>query len=454
MGRIPKESIKEWFKTGDRPTEEEFSKLIDECYNIDNAATIDDIIKYVASCGFVTLEEFNNMHHEITEEEANRLMDEIDIEGLWTLNINTATYEVTMDGDINAWLTYRDKLGRYAMTNDGKARKLNRDDSSLLEDGSEYDASSVHIMTRFPRLYFTCVNDGDLATITLSESEFTGCKSFDEQWIGSYLGAFVDNALVSRADLSPRHDSSIYYFWKCAQVNGSDWGLSDYRQRQMMMVIYLCEFLSMNSQLNLGLGMTGNGNNWTHTDGSIVGVVVNAKTGATSVLGDHCGKVDFTESGQTANYACHVSLFGVEDPYGWFDEVCQGIYFGNSENESQDGTECFIYEGNRLPTKDELATHPSGIYRQITRLTSGGWIKKLIWDTNLDIIPAELGGSSVDGHGDFYRSNTKGQMMLCGGYAGSGASCGIALSYTQYTLAIIGTSIVSRLAYYGNAEIV
>ena len=78
MERIPKEGIKDWFKTGDRPTEEEFSKLIDECYNIDNAATIDDIIKYVASCGFVTLEEFNNMHHEITEEEANALMDEVD----------------------------------------------------------------------------------------------------------------------------------------------------------------------------------------------------------------------------------------------------------------------------------------------------------------------------------------------------------------------------------------
>ena len=168
MERIPKEGIKDWFKTGDRPTEEEFSKLIDECYNIDNAATIDDIIKYVASCGFVTLEEFNNMHHEITEEEANALMDEVDSEGLRTLNINTATYEVTMDGDANAWQTYRSKLGRYAMTNDGQARKLNRDDSSLLEDGSEYNASSVHIMTRFPRLYFTCVNDGDLVTITLS----------------------------------------------------------------------------------------------------------------------------------------------------------------------------------------------------------------------------------------------------------------------------------------------
>ena len=49
MERIPKENLKKWFEAGDRPTEEEFSKIIDECYNIDNAATIDDIIRYVAS---------------------------------------------------------------------------------------------------------------------------------------------------------------------------------------------------------------------------------------------------------------------------------------------------------------------------------------------------------------------------------------------------------------------
>lgn len=447
MERIPKEGIKDWFKTGDRPTEEEFSKLIDECYNIDNAATIDDIIKYVASCGFVTLEEFNNMHHEITEEEANALMDEVDSEGLWTLNINTATYEVTMDGDANAWQTYRSKLGRYAMTNDGQARKLNRDDSSLLEDGSEYDAASYHIMTRFPKLHYKCVNDGDLVTITLSEKEFNGCKTFEEQWIGSYLGAIVDNALVSRSDLNPTRNKTINDFWNAAQVNGNDWGISDYTQRQIMLVIYLCEFLAMNSQLNLGFGMTGEGTNRNWCD-----VVVNANTGATSVLGDRCGKVDFTESGQTADRACHVSLFGIEDPYGWFSEYVQGIYLGNSKNEGQDGTECFIYEGNRLPTTEELASKPSGIYRKITRIVNTGFIKKLIWGSNLDIIPAELKGNGIDGHGDWYTGHNNPVSFGCD--ASGGECCGLAYSSSSVQWLVVSNQITSRLAYYGNAEIV
>lgn len=365
----------------------------------------------------------------------------------WTLNINTATYEVTMDGDINSWLTYRAKLGRYAMTNDGKARKLNRDDSRLLEDGTEYDAASCNIMTRFPNLYYSVSTNGDVVTITLDEREFINCKSFGDQWIGSYLGTVVSNALVSRADLNPTRSRTIESFWNAAQVNGADWGLSNYHQRQMMMVIYLCEFLSMNSKLNLGLGMTGEGNNWTE-------VVYNAKAGATAVLGDKCGKVNFLESGQSVGGACHVSLFGVEDPYGWFWEFIQGVYFGNSENENQDGTECFIYEGNRMPTSEELSATPSGIYRKITRLTSSGYIKKLLLGTNLDILPATLGGNSVDGHGDYYYANTTGQVLLFGGYASYGALCGLACASSYDAWSDSGSGIGARLAYYGKYDII
>ena len=83
----------------------------------------------------------------------------------WTLNINTSTYAVTMDGDINSWLAYRAKLGRYAMTNDGKARKLHPDNSRLLEDGTSYDASSCHIMARYPNLYYSVSTSGDVVSI-------------------------------------------------------------------------------------------------------------------------------------------------------------------------------------------------------------------------------------------------------------------------------------------------
>ena len=355
----------------------------------------------------------------------------------WTLKINTATYAVTMEGDVNSWLTYRAKLGRYAMTNDGKARKLHRDNSLILEDGTAYDAASCHIMARYPNIYYSVNTSGDVVTITLSEREFFECKSFGDQWIGAYLGTVVSGALVSRADLNPSRSRTIESFWAAAQVNGADWGLSNYRQRQMMMVIYLCEFLSMNSQLNLGLGMTGEGNNWCD-------VVYGAKAGATSVLGDKCGKVNFLAINQLVAGACHISLFGVEDPYGWFWEFIQGVYFGSSDNSAQNGTECFLYEGNRMPTSDELAGSPSGIYRQITRITSSGWVRKLMWGANLDVLPDTLGGGSVDGHGDYHYANSTGQVLLWGGNANNGSSDGIAYSNSDLGWSNANSNIGAR----------
>ena len=365
----------------------------------------------------------------------------------WTLTINTSTYEITMSGDVKSWLNYRSKLGRYLVSNEGKARKLNKDNSNLFEDGTSYDITSGHIMTRFPNLYFTCVTDSNTVTITLSEKSFANCKAFGEQWIGSYLGTVVSGALVSRSGLNPTRDKTINSFWTAAQVNGTKWGLSDYRQRQMMMVIYLCEFLDANSQKCLGYGMNGNTNNW-------VTVVQNAITGKTNILGDRCGKVNFLESGQNTSDACHVSLFGIEDPYGWFWELNQGVYFGNSENANQDGTECYIYEGNRIPTSDELTGTPSGLYRKITRVTSSGWIKNLMWGENMDILPGVLGGDSATGHGDYSWANTTGEVLLWGGSVDFGAACGIACSASADDWSIPYSNVGARLAYYGVVDIV
>ena len=193
--------------------------------------------------------------------------------------------------------------------------------------------------------------------------------------------------------------------------------------------------------------MNGNANNW-------VPVVYNAVTGKTNILGDRCGKVNFLESGQRTNLACHVSLFGVEDPYGWFWEFIQGVYFGNSNNSGQTGSEVYIYEGNRMPTSEELITHPTVLFRKITRVTSDGWIKNLMWGENMDILPAELGGDSVTGHGDYHYANNTGQFLCWGGDADSGAYCGLSSSSSMNGWSGALSSIGARLAYYGVVDIV
>ena len=386
------------------------------------------------------VEKFKNIERAIRESNYK--------EWILTFDISGPISNIAMSGDVQSWLNYRSKLGRYIVSNDGKARKLNKENSNLLEDGTSYDITSGHIMTRFPNLYFTCVTNSNIVTITLSEKPFANCKAFGEQWIGSYLGqVLTDGKLVSRSGLKPTRSMTINSFWEAAQKNGSNWGLSDYRQRQMMMVIYLCEFLDANSQKCLGYGMNGNGNNW-------VPVVQNAITGKTNILGDRCGKVNFLESGQRTNLACHVSLFGIEDPYGWFWEFIQGVYFGSSNNSGQTGSDVYIYEGNRMPTSDELITQPTGLFRKITRVTSRDWIKNLMWGGNMDILPAVLDGNSADGHGDYWFASTTGQVLAFGCYALSGPICGLACASSVEDWTYASEGFGARLAYYGVVDIV
>lgn len=56
--RIPKADLYDLFKNYDRPDENDFQALIDECYNEDGTITLDDVKEYVASCGFMTVAEF------------------------------------------------------------------------------------------------------------------------------------------------------------------------------------------------------------------------------------------------------------------------------------------------------------------------------------------------------------------------------------------------------------
>lgn len=364
----------------------------------------------------------------------------------WSVTINNSQSSPilpVMGGDHTSWLIYREKIGRYQVTNDGKARKLDKNNSRLFADRTEVNEDDGHIMVRFPRLYYKVTEEGSLTTITMCEREFAEeCNEIDEQWIGAYIGAVVNNAFVSRAGLNPTRSHTISQFWTAAQQNGTNWGLVDYTQYQIMLLCYICEYLDLNSQAALGNGMTGTGGNWS-------AVVQNAKTGDTRELGDNCGKVMFTEDGQLVGGASHVSLFGIEDPYGWFWTMVQGCYFGNSENEEQDGTECFIYEGNHMPSADELATHPAGQYRQIVRPISTGWVRSLILGANLDIIPKTLGGSSTTYWCDYHYTNNTGQLLLWGGFANAGSACGFVYSDSDNAFSDSYSHFGSRLAYHG-----
>ena len=106
-----------------------------------------------------------------------------------------------------------------------------------------------------------------------------------------------------------------------------------------------------------------------------------------------------------------------------------------------------------MPTNVELSTHPEGQYRQIERADSNGYISKETLGEYFDLFPTEVGGGSTSYWCDyFYQNRASGQLVLWGGSAGDGASCGLAFAISGNAFSNASANFGARLAYYGELE--
>ena len=353
-------------------------------------------------------------------------------------------------GNTAMWNAFKNEVGRYLLTPDGKMAKLSKTNSAYFADGTAVDETKGNIMVSGPRIYFDVRTDATTGIPVLWGSFNPISKHYiDAPVLGAYWGYVLDGKLISRSGFVATRSKNIRAFHANARANGNDYGLYDYEGAlKYLFMLNLFEYGNPNVQENIGYGCCGDGNTWDAVNNTV-------KTGATIALGDACGAIDISSVAGNAK-ACRVSLFGLEDLWGVYWNMIQGIYFGNSANEGQNGSEVFVYKGNRMPTDAELATHPNGDYRQFTRLTSPteGWIKEMIFGEFFDILPKTLGGGSGSYLGDYSWQNTTGQLCLWGGNANHGTHCGLGSSGSHNAFSSSGTSIGARLAYYGKPVIV
>lgn len=370
--------------------------------------------------------------------------------------VQSSTYYGVI-GNTAAWEEYKRMSGRYLVTNTGKASKLSPTNSSVFADGTALDESKGHVMFISPRLYYLVQTDSItgipylwMSMLPIGGNYIGGANGGLYNCIGAYKGAMSGTALVSRSGVAPAGSKTINAFWTAAQVNGKDWGLTDYEQRKLIMMLGLSEYGDTNIQAKLGYGISGS------TNLDLWATAATLQTGATKSLGDNFGKIGISVvNGSITGVNCsRVNMMGIEDPYGWQWEMLQGVFCGNSANATQAGTEIFIYKGNRLPSAAELSTYPNGEYRQATRLTNEGYVQEIIAGDNFDIFPAKTGGGTTSYWSDYSWANNTGQLVFWGGYAYYGAHCGLAYAYSLYAWSYAHARLGSRLAYYGNLTFV
>lgn len=351
-------------------------------------------------------------------------------------------------GNVVMYDEYKRNCGRYLVTNNGKAAKLSPTDSSVYADGTPLDESKGHIMTIRPRLYYFVKEDPVSGNTYVWFSQLPIGGHFIEQDVsGAYIGSMAGGALTSRSGLAPAGLKDINQFWAAAQVNGKDWGLCSYDIYQKKLVaLGLSEYGDTNIQARLGYGVCGSEKKTLWAEAAKL------KTGATKSLGDGFGKIPIeVTNGANVGVDCsRVSLLGTEDPYGWLYTTLQGIYFGSSGNSAQKGTEVFIYEGNRIPTSSEFSNHPSGKYRELTRLITGGYISKMNIGEFFDLIPSAIGGGSSSYWSSYNSaSDSTRQIPMFGGYADSNPYNGLCSLHSAKIEESRQMHIGTRLAYYG-----
>ena len=362
-------------------------------------------------------------------------------------------------GNLDAWANYKASCGRYLTKADGTSAKLHRQTSTIYADGTPLDETKGSVTVIAPAVYILVQEDETLGYPVLWVSTFpiSAIKlatTADAKFIvaGAYKGSVVNSALVSRSGLDfDTSSKTINGYWSAAQSFGANWGITDYIFQVWYDIMCLCESNAhTNIQDKLGWGVGGSAIEWS----KVLASSTLRKTGQTASLGDGTGKIMITGDADANANSSHVSVVGVEDKYNTQWEFCQGVFCGNSGNSGQDGTEVFVYQGNRIPSASELATHPSGEYRTFTRLTSGGYISQLLKGAHFDIFPKAVAGGTGSGYCDnSYAANT-GQVVLCGGHANHGAAAGPFCVTSDNAWSDSDSHFGARPAYYGNLTFV
>ena len=358
-------------------------------------------------------------------------------------------------GNQTKWNEVKASFGRYLLTNDGKMAKLSRSNSAYFEDGTAVDESKGHVMWHTPhRIYYLVKYDASVGCNVLWGSLYPISEHYiDHPTFGAYMAGLSGGKLTSRSGLNVLNNISLgavgegnsgptNNFFYYARLNGKDFGTLDYETLKIIPMLVLWESGSSNAQAKFGCGPTGSTNTWDKVNG--------LTTGATKSLGDNNGTISLKDLTGNAD-ACHVNLFGIENPWGWYWQMIQGIYFGSSNNSGQTGTEAFVYNGNRMPTASELTGHPVGDYRTFARNTNNGGVQKLVLGDYFDIMPKTVGGENNSAYYcDYSWANSTGHLLLFGGDAWNALTCGSFCVASSDVFGLRGANCGVRLAFYGN----
>lgn len=326
---------------------------------------------------------------------------------------------------------------------------LNETDSNKWPDGSSMTYSVTrkeNAMVYFPKYYHKTIerSPGIWRTYISEQQIDSDYIEEPERLVGTYEAYKFANYdwLTSQGGVESAHSQTIATFVTQAKVNGSMWGIQDYRIHATIARMFCAYYKTTNiSTSNSSIPCSGGTKRYNY-----------GKTGGTDSLGNKDGKLAVKDD--TGYYS--TNFLGIEDCYYSKWEFVQGINILKGKH--------VVYDGGSFPDKDVAELEATGAtnirvvgYEPNPAATAAynGWTKAVAQGKYGDVVPTAHGGSETTYYSDYSWFNPTGnRIFLRSGYSDNGSRCGVFMARASYASSSSWTNIGARLAFYGKIVVV
>lgn len=327
---------------------------------------------------------------------------------------------------------------------------LNETDSNKWPDGTYATYETVRkesLMVHFPKYYHKTIerSPGIWRTYISEQQIDNDYIEEPELLLGTFEGIISDEnggALTSTGSSISTASKTMAQFVAAAKVNGSMYGIGDYRSHATIARMFCAYYKTTNiSTSNSAIPCSGGTKRYNY-----------GWTGGTKALGNRDGKAAVNND---AGYYS-TNFLGLEDCYYSKWEFVQGINLLKGKY--------VVYDGGSFPDKDVAELEAAGAtnirvvgYEPNPAATDGynGWTKAVAQGKYGDVVPTAHGGSETTYYSDYSWFNPTGnRIFLRSGNSDYGSRCGVFVANANYASSASWSNIGARLAFYGKIVVV
>ena len=327
---------------------------------------------------------------------------------------------------------------------------LNETDSNKWPDGTSATYETVRkesLMVHFPKYYHKTIerSPGIWRTYISEQQIDNDYIEEPELLLGTFEGIISDEnggALTSTGSSISTASKTIAQFVAAAKVNGSMYGIGDYRSHATIARMFCAYYKTTNiSTSNSAIPCSGGTKRYDY-----------GWTGGTKALGNRDGKAAVNND---AGYYS-TNFLGLEDCYYSKWEFVQGINILKGKY--------VVYDGGSFPDKDVAELEAAGAtnirvagYEPNPAATGAynGWTKAIAQGKYGDVLPTAHGGSETTYYSDHSWFNPTGnRIFLRSGTSDSGSRCGVFVAYAADASSASWADFGARLAFYGKIVVV